>query len=61
MTVEDIGCQVNIISGEHYGECRGSCKADDGESAVTYLFAMWGKDETAARIKMLRACGLFND
>ena len=24
----EIGCQVNTVTGEHYGPCRGTCKAE---------------------------------
>ena len=25
---DDIGCQVNLITGEHYGPCKGSCRPE---------------------------------
>ena len=28
---EEVGCQVNLITGEHFGECRGSCGSGEDE------------------------------
>ena len=26
LSENEIGCQINLITGKHYGECKGSCK-----------------------------------
>ncbi len=35
----EIGCQINLITGEHYGPCKGSCgpaeEGDDMEHSMT--------------------------
>lgn len=33
--ISEIGCQVNLITGEHYGECRDSCKEEKTMSRIT--------------------------
>ena len=25
---DEVGCQINLITGEHYGPCKGSCKPE---------------------------------
>lgn len=28
MEIDEIGCSVNLVTGEHYGECKGACKGE---------------------------------
>lgn len=34
-SVDEIGCQLNLITGEHYGPCKGSCKGETQMGRMT--------------------------
>ena len=29
----EVGCQINLIDGMHYGPCRGSCKEEENDDS----------------------------
>ena len=35
MEIDDVGCSVNLVTGEHYGECKGSCKEEEPMARMT--------------------------
>lgn len=51
ITPEEVGCQINLITGEHYGPCKGSCKPDPDEL----------RDDFVKLLKMIRNGGLASE
>jgi len=41
----EVGCQINLLTGEHYGECLGSCQAwpvkATPEEVVDYILSLF--------------------
>jgi len=46
--IDEIGCSVNLVTGEHYGECKGSCKGEEPMARIT-------RDEMLKRKALLTA------
>ncbi len=49
MEPDEIGCEINLVTGEHYGPCKGSCKGDDMEHTPKIVSVAWEPAHSKSR------------